>query len=267
MCTCILLLSDVWTKSCDCTQVIAVDVGQGSGLYIRTQEGKEMIIDTGETTKTLRNLSQFRYPWDRAVDVMFLTHADRDHIGMSIDLTRRNIIHAIVVPPIETSDVISNMLESEQNIVFAREGDSISFDEVNIQILWPEPITNSKKIDKNENSLVLLLTIGNTKILVMGDAGEPTEKELIAEYGSQLKSDILIVGHHGSKTSSSDEFITNVNPTYAVIQVGANNKFGHPHQSVLQTLLKYRAKILRSDNDGSIIFRINTSGITDIVGK
>jgi len=268
-CAAVLTASDFQTKYCACTQIAVVDVGQGSGLYIRTEQGKEIIIDTGETTKTLRNISQFRYPWDRSIDVMFLTHADRDHIGMSIDIARRNTVTKVIVPPVETYDAVSRVLESEQNIVFAQAGNGISIDEVYINILWPNIFDISekdgKKIDKNENSLVLLLNIHDVKILVMGDAGTPTEESLIKEYGHILQSDILLVGHHGSRSSSSKKFVQIVSPTYSVVQVGADNRYGHPHPIVIQTLEKSGTRIFRTDIDGSIRFKINEQGISDII--
>ena len=110
--------------------------------------------------------------------------------------------------------------------------------------------------DENDNSNVIYMELNNYKFLFMGDAGVTTEKEILKEYDLP-KIDVLKVGHHGSKTSSSEEFINTINPKYSIISVGKDNKFGHPNKEVLDNLKN--SKIYRTDQDGSIVFKIKNS--------
>ena len=110
--------------------------------------------------------------------------------------------------------------------------------------------------NENDNSLVLLVVINNLKFLLMGDASIKVEKNLITNYDLS-DVDVLKVGHHGSKSSSSKEFIDQINPKYSIISVGKNNRYGHPNDSVLDNL--DNSKIYRTDNDGSIMFKINNN--------
>ena len=110
--------------------------------------------------------------------------------------------------------------------------------------------------DENDNSNVIYMVLNNYKFLFMGDASTTTEKEIVKEY-DLAKIDILKVGHHGSKTSSSKEFIDTINPKYSIISVGKNNKFGHPNKEVLDNLDK--SKIYSTDKDGSIMFKIKNN--------
>ena len=117
---------------------------------------------------------------------------------------------------------------------------------------------NNDYDNENDNSSVIYIELNNYKFLFMGDAGVEVEEDLIEKYNLQ-NIDVLKVGHHGSKTSSSEEFIKSINPKYSIISVGKNNKYGHPNKEVLNNL--EQSEIYRTDQDGSVMFKINNNNL------
>ena len=228
--------------------VYFIDVGQGDSALIVTKNNKSILIDTGGKVGGNYSLMKsnvipfFKSIGIRKLDYLFITHGDYDHAGYGIDLVNNfNVKNRF------TNKGKYNSLEKRLNVK--------SFNNSYIKIDNVEIYSLNSKLYNNENSdsLVLLVIIDNYKLLFMGDASINTEKDIIDNYdiGDVF---ILKVGHHGSKTSSSEEFIDNVNPKYSIISVGKNNKFGHPNKEVLDNLSS--SKIYRTDIDGSIMFKI-----------
>ena len=228
--------------------VYFIDVGQGDSALIVTKNNKSILIDTGGKVGSNYSLMKsnvipfFKSIGIRKLDYLFITHGDYDHAGYGIDLVNNfNVKNRF------TNKGKYNSLEKKLNIK--------SFNNSYIKIDNVEIYSLNSKLYNNENSdsLVLLVIIDNYKLLFMGDASINTEKDIMNNYdiGDVF---ILKVGHHGSKTSSSEEFINSVNPKYSIISVGKNNKFGHPNKEVLDTLND--SKIYRTDQDGSIMFKI-----------
>lgn len=228
--------------------VYFIDVGQGDSVLIVTKNNKSILIDTGGKVGNNYSLMKsnvipfFKSIGIRKLDYLFITHGDYDHAGYGIDLVNNfNVKNRF------TNKGKYNSLEKKLNIK--------SFNNSYIKIDNVEIYSLNSKLYNNENSdsLVLLVIIDNYKLLFMGDASINTEKDIMNNYdiGDVF---ILKVGHHGSKTSSSEEFINNVNPKYSIISVGKNNKFGHPNKEVLDNLSN--SKIYRTDIDGSIMFKI-----------
>ena len=228
--------------------VYFIDVGQGDSALIVTKNNKSILIDTGGKVGSNYSLMKsnvipfFKSIGIRKLDYLFITHGDYDHAGYGIDLVNNfNVKNRF------TNKGKYNSLEKKLNIK-SFNNSYIKIDNVEIYSL------NSKHYNnENSDSLVLLVIIDNYKLLFMGDASINTEKDIMNNYdiGNVF---ILKVGHHGSKTSSSEEFINSVNPKYSIISVGKNNKFGHPNKEVLDTLND--SKIYRTDIDGSIMFKI-----------
>ena len=228
--------------------VYFIDVGQGDSALIVTKNNKSILIDTGGKVGSNYSLMKsnvipfFKSIGIRKLDYLFITHGDYDHAGYGIDLVNNfNVKNRF------TNKGKYNSLEKKLNIK--------SFNNSYIKIDNVEIYSLNSKLYNNENSdsLVLLVIIDNYKLLFMGDASINTEKDIMNNYdiGDVF---ILKVGHHGSKTSSSEEFINSVNPKYSIISVGKNNKFGHPNKEVLDNLSS--SKIYRTDIDGSIMFKI-----------
>lgn len=228
--------------------VYFIDVGQGDSALIVTKNNKSILIDTGGKVGSNYSLMKsnvipfFKSIGIRKLDYLFITHGDYDHAGYGIDLVNNfNVKNRF------TNNGKYNSLEKKLNVK--------SFNNSYIKIDNVEIYSLNNKLYNNENSdsLVLLVIIDNYKLLFMGDASINTEKDIIDNYDIDDVF-ILKVGHHGSKTSSSEEFINSVNPKYSIISVGKNNKFGHPNKEVLDNLSS--SKIYRTDIDGSIMFRI-----------
>lgn len=228
--------------------VYFIDVAQGDSALIVTKNNKSILIDTGGKVGSNYSLMKsnvipfFKSIGIRKLDYLFITHGDYDHAGYGIDLVNNfNVKNRF------TNKGKYNSLEKKLNIK--------SFNNSYIKIDNVEIYSLNSKLYNNENSdsLVLLVIIDNYKLLFMGDASINTEKDIMNNYdiGDVF---ILKVGHHGSKTSSSEEFINSVNPKYSIISVGKNNKFGHPNKEVLDNLSN--SKIYRTDIDGSIMFKI-----------
>lgn len=231
--------------------VYFIDVGQGDSALIVTENNKSILIDTGGKVGSNYSLMKsnvipfFKSIGIRKLDYLFITHGDYDHAGYGIDLVNNfNVKNRF------TNKGKYNSLEKKLNVK--------SFNNSYIKIDNVEIYSLNSKLYNNENSdsLVLLVIIDNYKLLFMGDASINTEKDIMNNYdiGDVF---ILKVGHHGSKTSSSEEFINSVNPKYSIISVGKNNKFGHPNKEVLDTLND--SKIYRTDQDGSIMLKIKNN--------
>ena len=155
-------------------------------------------------------------------------------------------------------EIISIATQKKINIIRVEVGNILHIDKyTKVQILHP-----SSKLDEdiNENSIVMKLECFNTSILFTGDISQNIEEQLVGKYSTILKSDILKVAHHGSKTSSAEEFIEAVKPKVALIGVGKNNKFGHPNGDIIQRLEESGAKICRTDEDGEISILVDKKG-------
>ena len=180
-------------------------------------------------------------------------HGDYDHMGEAINL----------VENFKVDEVIFNCAEFnqlEQELIKALEKKKIPYysciKELNIDDNKLYFLNNKDYGNENDNSSVIYTELNKYKFLFMGDASVEVEKDLIEKYNLQ-DIDVLKVRHHGSKTSSSKEFINEINPKYSIISVGKNNRYGHPNDSVLDNLDK--SKIYRTDEDGSIMFKIKNN--------
>ena len=239
-----------------------LDIGQGDSLFIKTKNNKSIMVDTGGSMTYKREKWELKnrnfdvekstiIPFIKSIginkiDYLFLTHGDADHCGNS-----KSLINNFKVKNIYLNKGDTNYCEKSSNGIIFND-DYIKIDNIEIYSL-----NNGEYNDENSLSMVLLLIIDNYKILLMGDAPKKVEEDIINKY--DLKNiDILKVGHHGSNTSSSEKFIKYTKPKISIISVGKNNKFGHPKQSVLDTLSD--SKIYRTDEDGSIEIKIKSDG-------
>jgi len=248
--------------------VIVCDVGQGDGILIRTPNGSDILVDGGPDDSILNCLSAHLPFWDRTIELMVLSHPHTDHAAGLVDVLKRYTVLHFVTEKVLGSTATYKRLEDELTIkklsaqyFFA--GDRIDLaDKTQLLTLWPshEWLNNgqlqagneqsdSQNLDLNGFCLIELLAYGDFKVLLTGDAGSLTEDKITAEVG---KVDILKVPHHGSKTGMSDYFLSTINPSLAIISVGAKNKYGHPAQSALDLLKNHNIKTLRTDKDGEV---------------
>lgn len=240
-----------------------LDVGQGdSTIFI--SEGKSMLIDAGEAEYAPAVEEKLRELNVDSLDYVVATHAHSDHIGgLSYIINTFGAENIIMTDPSEndiTTSVYENFLDAAENsganIIFAEQGYTFSFGNTECEILSPFNISLS---EENNNSVVLKITQGETSFLMMGDAEEKIEKQLIKAY-PDLKASILKTGHHGSDTSSSMEFLEAVSPEYAVISVGENNSYNHPSAETLNKFENLNINYFRTDKNGTVTVTFNKNG-------
>lgn len=249
-------------------KIIFIDVGQGDATLIQTPLGKNIVIDTGAKNDLGKNLSQYIPDDRRVIDLLILTHPDLDHIGGTMSVLNefqvRKFMHSGLLAGIPLYGVIADAI-SEKNIpVFeASAGQQITV-EPHVSIDIYSPHENIESFDANEYSIVTHVHYGEHSFLITGDASKLIESDITETYGEFISADILKVGHHGSQTSTLDSFVEMVNPQYAVISAGCDNRFGHPHPKVLTTLFQNSIEILETCSEGDIVFHSNGN---DLVQK
>ena len=259
--------------------VYFVDVGQGDCTLIKTPSGKTVLIDGGGATASnsfdVGNKTLLPYLLDRKIaslDYIMVSHFDNDHCqGLEAVIENIKVKNLVISKQATITDeykkIINMCKQKNINIIVVKRGDSIKIDKyAYLKIFHPSnKFLDDGKGGLNANAIVckLFYKLKNNKyftILFTGDIEEEAEKEIEKLYGKALKADILKVAHHGSKTSSRDEFLKLVSPKIALIGVGENNKFGHPNDGVLERLKEVGSKVYRTDEDGEICIKIDTKG-------
>lgn len=245
-----------------------IDVGQGDSILIELPFNKgNILIDTGGQTyfETWRIKSYsiskntiIPYLKKRGIkklDYVVATHGDTDHMGESINLVQNFNVKKIIMNNNDYNNLELNLIKNlkKLNIPYYK-----GIKEINISDYKLKFLNKENYDDENDSSNVIYTEINGYKLLFMGDAGIKVEENIIKQYNLE-NIDILKVGHHGSKTSSSKKFIDYIKPKYSVISVGKNNMYGHPNTSVLNNL--EHSKIYRTDEDGSIMFKIKNNNL------
>ncbi|EKD32919.1 MAG: hypothetical protein ACD_76C00115G0002 [uncultured bacterium] len=239
------------------------DVGQGDSAFIETPDGAQILIDAGPDDKILSKLGAVMPFWDRTIDAVIMTHPDADHVGGFPSVFDRFKIENIYITDAkkETAlfDEVLKSIEKENASVFVvREKSLVEFDsDVSLRFLHPDRNVVPNNAETNDWSIVNILSYGNTGILFMGDLGENFEPRIAQIVNEDI--DVLKIGHHGSKNSSSFEFLKDIDPDLAIVSVG-ENKYGHPHASVLSLLNNLKIRIERTDTDGDI--RLISNSVT-----
>ena len=245
-------------------KIYFVDVGQGDCCLIVTPNNKRVLVDGGEG-KTDILLSYLLDRRIKTIDYIIISHFDSDHCNGLIKVIENLKIENIIISEqaifSEEYKNIAKIINKKQiNIINVKQGDKIEI-EKNVQIDILYPINPLEYNDLNNNSIVAKLKYNSFSILFTGDI-ESSEQNIINKYNNtnELKSNILKISHHGSKTSSSKEFLKKVNPQIALIGVGQNNTFGHPSSDVLKRLELINCKIYRTDINGEIQIIVNKKG-------
>ncbi len=237
--------------------VHVIDVDQGDSILVLTRE-KAVLIDAGERDQGQVVCDYLKANGVEKLDLVITTHPHSDHIGGMADVLNTFPTDEIVMPPladdiVPTTAVFKRLLDAiEDNGITATPAQpGLSFDlgGASLQLLSPLGDYN----DLNNCSIVSRLDCGEVSFLFMGDAEKEVEEDLIDE-GMPLKADVLKCGHHGSNTSSSDDFLDAVSPRMAAISCGVDNDYGHPHKEVLQRLEERNITAYRTDLCGSIVF-------------
>ena len=245
-------------------EITFFDVGQGDAVFIETPKRSQILIDGGPSSIILEKLNKEMPFWDRTIDLVILTHPESDHLTGLLDVLRsykvKNILWTGILIDSAGFKKWAELIRQENaKIYIAQSGQKITIGKTSFEILFPfENLENKSVKDTNNTSIVLRLDFGEISLLFAGDIYKSAERELL-NLAKQLDADVLKVGHHGSKTSTAEEFIIVVSPEIAVISVGRNNSYGHPHQETLDTLEKYGIRIFRTDFNGDI--KIISDGI------
>lgn len=239
--------------------VAFLDIGQGDAIFIKAPNGHELLVDGGPPDgAVLRALGEVMPFSDRSIDIVLATHPDQDHIGGLPEVLNRFSVGAFIESGNKKESavldaILSQVDEKSIEHVVARRGVRIALSsDVFFDILFPD--RDVSDLESNAASIVGMLTYGDTTFLLTGDSPSAIEKYLISLDASRLDADVLKLGHHGSRTSSSPEFLAAVSPEYAIVSAGEDNSYGHPHKEVIETAEKSGAKILSTINEGTIVF-------------
>ena len=240
-------------------KVVFLNVGQGDAILIE-QGDKQILIDGGPDGQVeLEELGKYVPFWDRNIEAVIATHPDADHITGLIDVMKNYTVDKVIYTGVSSSSQTYASFENtikNKNIaeLEAKEGMKIKLDGGEMDILSPDG-TEDKNNPKDTNitSVVARLVFGQSSFLFTGDLPIDGETALLAS-GQNISANVLKVGHHGSKYSSSEAFLEKVDPTDAVVSVGLHNRYGHPAPEVIDRLAADKFKIYRTDQEGDIIY-------------
>lgn len=238
----------------DNLKIYYLDVGQADSILI-SNNNENMLIDGGNNNDGPKIVKYFKELGITDFKYIIGTHPHEDHIGGLDDVINNFNVNVIFIPEvITTTRTFEDLLDSidRRNLTFSipEISSTMTLGDATMKVIYSG--TNSE--DLNNSSVIVKLTYKRTSYLFTGDASSKIEKQILTK---DIKADVLKVGHHGSKYSTSDAFLKRVNPKYAIISVGKNNSYGHPHQKTIDTLNKYDIKIYRTDEDGTILLTSN----------
>ncbi len=248
-----------------------LDVGQGDAALVTMPDGTTLLVDGGgrpsflgnaEATRRIGETVVSEYLWWRGlseIDYVVATHADADHMDGLNDVLKNFDVRGVLVARSPTDDSefkkLSETLRATQTpLETVHAGDIIRFGSAEVRVLWPPPLSDASD---NDNSIVLRLQLGERSILLTGDIEKTAERSLVASQ-QLLQADVVKVPHHGSRTSSTESFVLATKPRYAIVSVGRNSMFGHPHKEVVERWRANGANVLTTGNFGTIT--ITTDG-------
>ena len=244
-------------------RLIIFDVGQGLAVSVQTQH-HALLYDTGpDFSDGADSGNRILVPSLRAMgignlDGLILTHDDTDHTGGAASVMQTMPIEWLSSSLPAKHRLLQQMTDKRR----CKDGQSWQWDGVNFEMLHPDAASYAlPKIRDNNRGCVMRISIGDQHILLTADIEKESEQQLLKEHVNKLPATLLVVPHHGSKTSSTDKFIAAVKPHYAVFTVGYRNRFGHPRQEILQRYADSGSTLLRSDEDGAILIEMNAQGL------
>ena len=240
-------------------QLHILDVGQGDATYLQTPDGVQVLVDGGGDRRVLDQLSEHMAPLDRQLDMIIATHAHSDHIAGLVDVLRRFQVDNILITENELDTQTSRRFFAQveeaaaegAQVYYARAGQTFALGaSTTLRVL--SPVYDPTEMDADASSIVTHIQYGDTAIMLTGDAPQSIERFLVSEHGSGLSSDVLKLGHHGSRTSSAGSFLDTVEPIYGVTSAGVDSRHGHPHQEVLDRLAERGIVHLTTQDSGTV---------------
>ncbi len=240
-----------------------LDVGQGDCVLITCGE-HAMLIDAGDNSMGTTVELYLRKQNIKKLDYVIGTHPDADHIGGMDVIIYKFDCDTIILPDFEKNtaayrDVIDTINNKNYKITRPAAGKTYSLGQSEFTVI--SPVSDNYGDNANNYSVGIRLTYGDTSFLLAGDAEEEAEEDML-DSGQELKADVFKASHHGSRTSNTEEFLEAVNPKYAVISCGENNKYGHPHAQTLNTLRAMGIKVFRTDEQGAVIIKSDGKELT-----
>lgn len=253
-------------KDTNALTVSFLDVGQGDSIFIESPSGVQMLIDGGVNRSVLRALGGQMKWHDKYIDIILATHPDADHIGGLTDVLERYDVGYVYESGVthHTPEVDSfNRAVKEEGIEkrVAKRGDVIDLGgSAYVEVLFPD--RDISGVETNTGSVILRVVYGDTSFFLSGDSPQTIEEYVVALDGKSLRSDVLKVGHHGSRTSTAVALLGFVAPEYGVISRGCDNRYRHPHPDVLELLDRFEVEVLDTCEEGTITFISDGSSIS-----
>lgn len=249
-------------ESVSLAKVHMLNIGQGDSFLIEAADGTQLLLDGGKDATVLSELSNVMSWNDKYIDVVVATHPDADHIGGLLDVLKRYKVGLFLTSDVyadtETyKTLISTVIDKKIPAYYVRQGMNIGLaEDTDFKILFPDRDTHTW--ETNTASVVARLQIGNRTALFTGDSPISVEKYLAQTIPNDLDVDILKLGHHGSKTSTSAEYLEATTPSLALISAGVHNSYGHPHKEVLDLLKKFNIPYVSTQTVGT--YTLQTDG-------
>jgi len=238
-------------------KVAFLDVGQGDAILLQNGT-QQVLVDGGQGMVVLRRLGE-EMPWfDRTIEVVVLTHPERDHLEGLVHVLQRYDVGLVVMPRQSSSSALSQswleeLIKRNTPYRFGRRGQRINLAQIKLDLISPESSNGQRVKNSNDASIAMKVDFHGLTFMLTGDIGSSVENKIVAAVpASILRADVLKVAHHGSKSSTTDTFLSAVSPEVAVISVGGNNSYGHPHDSVIKRLAGQT--VWRTDENGTIKF-------------
>lgn len=241
--------------------VAVLDVGQGLSVAAVTDDGHALLYDAGNGATDVQNviLPFLRQHGVQRLDYLVVSHPDQDHVGGIPAVLSAIPIGLFLDPVLPTTNhaylqalqlVASKQIPAQR----ARRGQNLTLGQVRVEVLWPrDPLMQQDgAVSDNDNAVVIRLVLGDIAVLLPADIEAPAESALVAAGAGALRANVLVVPHHGSRTSSTTPFLAAVAPKFAIISAGAHNAYGHPHPEAIARLRAAGATIFRTDQDGTV---------------
>lgn len=250
---------DLHQNSSPYLRVTFLDVGQGDAIFIETPDNVQLLVDGGPSASVMSSLSKRMAWFDHSLDMVLGTHQDLDHIaGLVPVLEKYEVATILMTEGKGASSASKAFLEAvgteETQTIYARTGQIFALGaSTTLEIL--SPIDSPEQWDSNTGSIVAMLRYGEIDFLLTGDAPQGIEDYLVEAFGAHLEAEVLKLGHHGSRTSSSANFLRAVLPEYAIVSASSDNRYGHPHEEVIERVASNtKAIVLSTAESGSITF-------------
>jgi len=234
--------------------VVYFDIGQGDSILLQ-QDDYQILIDGGPGDEIIFDLPKYMPWYDNKIEIVVLTHPHADHIDGLVHVLKEYEVGKILYNPIDCENKAYEFLKEEYKeiLIPAKRGDTVEYKDIFLEVIYPFDSYDYQEKNINNESIILLAEINGYKLLFMGDAEQETEERILEEKLKDVY--ILKIGHHCSRTSTSQMFLNYVSPDIAVCSVGRSNKFGHPHYETIEKLENGNVQHLITYEEGDVLFR------------